>query len=296
MLLYLLCNLLLRILRKKQLRSILLKAAVMLLCPVAGVGFMALGSLCHKLFFYREVDLADVVFSKDRVRTNLPAMEEKESNIVPVEEAMSIADKDNLRKMMLQIVQGDLKHKLAAIATALNSDDSETSHYAASALQNVLGEFRFLVQKNYEEIKGGGEKAGESEEERGKRMKLAEETLDLMGEVMGNRLLVEKEQALYADIMEEICRILLEEESRLTVKRLEVLCLQLLYAENYEKCREWCSFFYLRNFGDAEPYICRLKLYFATGDRRNFFSTLEELRSLEVDIDKETLELIRIFV
>ena len=109
--LYLLFCLLLKIFWKRErVRSVLPKAAVMLLCPGVGFGFVTLGYLCHKLIFWRAVSLDDVVFSKERVKPQMPAEEERESNVAPVEEAVSVADKDSLRSMMMHVVQGDVKH------------------------------------------------------------------------------------------------------------------------------------------------------------------------------------------
>ena len=39
---------------------------------------------------------------------------------------------------MLNVIRGDYRNSLAAINLALNSEDSETAHYAASVLQDVL--------------------------------------------------------------------------------------------------------------------------------------------------------------
>ena len=46
---------------------------------------------------------------------------------------------------MLNVLRGDVSQSLAAISLALNSADSETSHYAATALRDELGRFRDTV-------------------------------------------------------------------------------------------------------------------------------------------------------
>ncbi len=42
-------------------------------------------------------------------------------------------------------------------------------------------------------------------------------------------------------------------------------------------------------------YTCRLKLYFTQQNKEAFFSTLNDLKRSDVVIDRETLELIRVF-
>lgn len=114
-------------LRKKEKKfSIAMKAMVMLLCPVVGAVFLALGELFFRLFFAQAMDLDDVIFSKDRVKTYLHPDEERERNLVSVEEALVITDKENLRELMLNVVRGDVRNSLASLSMALNSEDSET--------------------------------------------------------------------------------------------------------------------------------------------------------------------------
>ena len=42
----------------------------------------------------------------------------------------------------MNVIRGDYRNSLSSIALALNSEDSETAHYAASVLQDVLSDFR----------------------------------------------------------------------------------------------------------------------------------------------------------
>ena len=49
-------------------RTYLLRFLVMLLCPVIGPLFFFMGQLFYLLVFWRDVDVADVIFMKVRVR------------------------------------------------------------------------------------------------------------------------------------------------------------------------------------------------------------------------------------
>ena len=130
-------------------RAFLIRFIVMVLCPVVGPAFFLCSYLLFKTVFRQAVDLEDVVFGKERVRTHLKADEERERNIAPLEEALAVSDKRNLRMLMLNVIRGDLQKSLESITMALNSEDSETSHYAASVLCDELNKFRSQVQKMY---------------------------------------------------------------------------------------------------------------------------------------------------
>lgn len=61
--------------------------------------------------------------------------------MVSLEEALEVTDKKSLRTLMLNVIRGDYQNSLASINLALNSEDSETAHYALSILQDVLNRF-----------------------------------------------------------------------------------------------------------------------------------------------------------
>ena len=62
--------------------------------------------------------------------------------MIPLEEAIAITEKQDLRSLMMNVVSSDIKNSLASITLALNSEDTETAHYAASVLQDALNDFR----------------------------------------------------------------------------------------------------------------------------------------------------------
>ena len=293
--LYLLWCFFLKLVLRRNTKSRWVKALVMLLCPVVGIGFYLLGYLIYRLMFFVSVDLDDVVFSKDRVDPAMPAEEERESNMVPMEEALAVTDKENLRNVMLNVVKGNDKSSLAAVSLALKSSDSEVSHYAAAALQSVLNDFHSTVKREYE--RAAAVKDGETEEERAARLDAAARLIDYMAEFMDQRLLPERERARYALLMDELCGLLLREDAeRLTAGRFEAVCMELLRTGAYDRCRERCLQAYERHPNALEPYACQLKLYYSTGEREQFFRILEELRVSDIPIDSGTLETFRVFL
>ena len=135
------------VIQKKHEAGFASRCLVMLLFPVIGPIYFFLGWILRKVFFHKPVDLADVIFSKDREKTLLKADELSESNILPIKDAVSVVDKHNARVLMLEVLRHDVRKSLSSLFLALNSDDSEISHYAASVLQSELGKFRIGVQK-----------------------------------------------------------------------------------------------------------------------------------------------------
>ena len=262
------------------------KILVILLCPIAGALFLLAGYVIYRYVFKREVDLEDVVFRKERVKTFLRADEDRGRTMVPMEEALVITDKTNLRNLMLNVVRADTRNSLASIAKALDSEDSETSHYAASVLQDELNGFRAMVQNVYNEIL-------EEKEDQLVHVRLL---IEYMNPVLSQRVFTDMEQKDMVLRMASVCQILYDKEpDKMSGEYFEDISLRLLEIKDYERCRVWCEravkYFPKR----LSTYTCQLKLYFSCGDREAFFRVLEQLKQSDVVIDNETLELIRVF-
>lgn len=267
-------------------RGYLIRSAVMLLCPVVGPLFFLMAQIWYLVFFSEPVDLEDVVFSKERVRTFIHAEEERERNMVPLEEAIEITNTSELRSLMMNVVRGDIHKSLSSIALALNSEDTETAHYAASVLQDALNDFRINVQKQRQVILEGGEDAAVR----------SELLIDYMNQVLEQRVFNDMEQRTYVKILDEICDIFYERDrEHMTSSQFEAVTLRLLEIEDYDNCKKWCDRAEYHFPNTLATYTCQLKLYFNSGQKKRFFEVIEELKKSAVVVDSETLELIRVF-
>ena len=180
--------------RKEKIGSVWMKAVMMLLCPVTGPAFVFLSFLLFKLFSSQGMDLSDVVFNKDRTENFLRPDEEMERNMVSLEEALEVTDKKSLRTLMLNVIRGDYRNSLAAINLALNSEDSETAHYAASVLQDVLNDFRSKVQTDYLLC----------QEENEQQVENCIKLVEYMNPILEQQVLTNLEQRSMAERMQEV--------------------------------------------------------------------------------------------
>ena len=274
--------------KREKRRGVIIKAVVMLLCPVAGVLFFGLADFLQKTFFNEPVDLADVVFSKDRTHFASAPEESREKNLVSLEEAIEVTDNANLRELMMSIVRGETMEFLGAISLALNSKDSETAHYAASVLQDAVNEFRLNVElrkKEYFETPNGTYK-----------QVLGESIITYMNTILKQNVFSERETAEYVRLMERICSDMYGDyNSHMSAELMEILCIMLLNVREYELCEKWCDRL-VKDHPDSLPaYTCKMKLFFNTGRTEEFFSVVSALQNSTVVIDNETLEFLRAF-
>lgn len=272
--------------RKTDRRKSTLRAVVMLFAPGVGILLFVLGYIGYKLIFNRDVDLSDVVFNKERGQELVRTNEEQDRNVVPLEEAIEITDNAGLRSLVMNVASGDFNESLAAISLALNCEDTETAHYAASVLQDALNSFRMNVQVGYQDV----QKRGDGCIDRGRQL------LQYMNKVLVQKVFSAVEQRSFVNIMDEVGQILFEEKPESISSDLyEMICLRLLEVEEYERCELWCERATEFFPNTLSSYTCRLKLYFNRGDKERFFQVMGDLKQSSVIIDTETLSLIRTF-
>ncbi len=267
-------------------RTYLLRFIVMLLCPVVGPLFFFVVHLFYLTIFRFQVELDDVIFSKERVRTQLKADEEREMNVIPLEEAIAVNDRKSLRAAMLNVLKGEIRNSLSAIAMALETNDSESSHYAASILSHELNEFRLEAQKLYLGMR----------EEESDQTEYEDMMLKYTDEILKQQVFAELEQNKFVRMMTEAAEsFYTKNPSGMTDKQYESVCLRLLDIRDYENCEKWCERLAKQYPDRLSSFTCKLKLYFIVRNREAFFRTLDALKKSDVVIDNETLELIRIF-
>lgn len=263
-----------------------IKTAVMVLCPVVGPAFFLLARFTYYLLFHQDVDLEDVVFSKDRVTTHLKADEEREGNMVPIEEALVICDKDDLRTLVMNVVRGNVEQSLSSIALAMGSEDSETSHYAATVLRDALNDFRKQAQELFIAM-NRKDKGWED---------YACLLIEYMHQILSQEVFQEMEQEEFIDMMEQACLLLYEQMYyRLKPEYIQWLCDLLLKSRKYDRVYLWCEHSRELFPNELSTYVSYLKYYFTIEKKKEFFEELDRLKQSDIVIDNKTLELIRTF-
>lgn len=260
---------------------------IMLLCPIVGILYFLCAFLKYRFLRLGERDLSDVEFSKKRHVARVKADEERERNIVAMEEAIHVSDQEKKRANMLNILLGETEESFSAIAQALNSDDSEVAHYAASFLQSKMDAFRENVRKKQQIIE-----TGDISEEGCQEQVL--ELIQYMDQVLKQNVFTQVEQLDYVGQMEQLCEKLYQnEKSKLLPVCYESILGRTMELRAYDRAELWGERLFQQYPDQLSSYTLRMKLYFETSRKDKFFEVLDELRASSVVVDNQTLELIR---
>lgn len=282
--------------RRKRPDSYLLRCAVMLLAPIIGIVIFFF-SFVFRHTIFRKINVPEDPFSKERSKFYMKSDENKESNYVPLEEALAVSDSTSTRHLMMDIARGDAASSLGAIANALNSEDSEVSHYAATVLQDVLEKIKMDFQTRFLQIKD----PKDDEESKEKRYEIADDLLFDLNDVLLQKVLTAPEEISYTDMMEQVAEILDDGRENeggniITSEQLEAITLRQFDIKNYDICNKWCDRAGELYPNAASTFTSKLKLYFYTGEREKFLDTMDRLKKSGVSIDHDTLEIIRAFM
>ena len=260
---------------------------VMLLCPIVGILYFFLAFLKFHFIELGERDLSDVEFSKKHQTSRVKADEERERNIVAVGEAILVSDQEQKRANMLNVLLGDTEEALSAIALALNSDDSEVAHYAASFLQSKMDAFREKVSRMQKMIEEGNIEDEECQDH-------ILELIRYMNHMLKQKVFMQVEQVDYVDQMEQLCEKLFQNaRSKISPECYEWILSRIMDLGEYERAEVW-GYRFSEQYPDVlSAFTLRLKLYFETNQKEKFFEVMGQLRASDVLIDNRTLEMIR---
>lgn len=268
-------------------KQYIMHTVIMVLCPVIGPLFFLCGFLKYHFLRFGDRDLSDVEFSKSRHNPRLKADEERERNIVPVEEAILISDKEKKRKNMLNVLLGETDEALSSIAMALNSDDSEVAHYAASFLQSKLDLFRENVRRAMQII----------QEKESREESCTEDILALiryMEQLLKQKVLTQLEQTDYVGQMEGLCQKVYDTaKDQIDPICYSGICRLLIDLKAYDRAEVWGERFAAQYPDQLQAYKLRMRMYFEMEEKDKFFETLGQLKASNVVIDNQTLKLIR---
>lgn len=255
----------------------------LMLCPVLGWAFVALSMLLRmlpgndpKTLAYRKEDAA-------APELLLPPDDKEELNVVSVEEALLVSDKSDLRRLLLDILKRGADESMGAVALALQSEDSEASHYSASAIADSLSRFYARAAALEKEAASGG--AAEYQA-----------LFDYLTWYLSQRILPAHEQLLYlrkaSEALGAACRLA---PALALPGQYSLLARLAVAAGDIPLGADWARRAAAEFPESADCFDANLRVAYAQGDADAFRQWLQKLRSSNVIIGKELLDIIRAF-
>lgn len=271
--------------REAEWKKGVLYGIFILFCPVGGPLYLLCSWLMQRIFQSLEVDREELSFRTDRIRVVLPANEEEEMNVASMQETLLVSDVGQQRRAVLNVLKNDLENSLSAVTVALESADTEISHYAAAAISDQVARFKVTVQQLTVEMERDPE-----------NVDVYKAAADVISQFLGKNVLSEIEEKTYVYRYENIVEWLYGKNvEEVTGEMYRQAVEWMLWANDHDKAVLWMNRAVENRPLELPTFRLRLELYHTTGEKGLFFQTLEELKKSGIPLDQETLELIRFF-
>jgi hypothetical protein len=200
----------------------------------------------------------------------------EDQNIVPLEEAILLGNVGTKRKLLINALKGDLLDNLDILNAALEDKDTETSHYASSAILQIRGKLMLTLQEldvKYEKNKG---------------LEVLWSYASALKKCLASKVLDSKAhrkyEYIYVQVLEEI---LIEDQSNASY--FEEKINYEIKLKNYDQAKRYCSLFH-QYFPMSElPFFISMKLFYETGNKKELLEELNRLKESPIKLSHQGL-------
>lgn len=273
---------------RKDMSCGIMMSVFMILCPLVGPLYLFFSWLVYGMYFKRRkrhLSIEDLSMRKERIELIVKPDMSSALDKVPLEEALLVSDRKSTRKMLLDLLREDNSDSLKTILKAVEHADSEVSHYAASAISDIINDFKIRekeLRKRYNEDK--------------MNCKLCNEYIDYLNNFLSQKVLPTDEQRFYCSKFEELVAIVEENLPSEISGELynKLICILLGLGEN-DKAKAWVIKTLINYENDLGSYKAGLRYFYMNKNRHEFLLLLEKLKKSDVLLDHEILDMVRFF-
>ncbi|MDP4179767.1 MAG: hypothetical protein Q8942_01605 [Bacillota bacterium] len=259
------------------------KLIIVLTLPFIGFLFLLItGFLSNKTEHdkYSEQELNEAAINEKFILPHTLYLD-KEINTVPVEEALIINDNSIKRGLIIDILKEDTEKYIGTLIKALTDEDTETSHYAATAIAEIRQQFNSAIQDFtaiYYENKT--------------HVATLKKFADILKKYLESGLLDNKsflkKRILYSEVLENLIENYMPEEKYFIYK---INC--ELDMGDMETAALYCRKF-KEAYGNSENvYMSYLKLFYCKGSYKNITNLIQKVKSSPVRISGNLLKTVR---
>lgn len=259
-----------------------------LFAPIVGPLYLGVSAILYEVYFKRRkeiLNIEELSFRKDKIELTEKDTLESALNKVPITEALLVSGAKSTRRLLLNVLKEDTKSFVYSINEATSNRDSEVSHYAATAITDIINKFK---QK---------EKYLKAHYEEDPTNEVAAEMYWIhISEFLQTRVLPRVEQERYFRILEELT-LSLEDQTEwiVTGEMYYQLVLTSMVAGKMDRAQIWVDKALDNSPDDLYSYKAGLKYYYESNKIEQYKELLNKLMESRVRLDNETLELVRFY-
>lgn len=207
-----------------------------------------------------------------------------ERNVIPIEDALILNENKVKRRVLLNLLKEESIQNMEALKFALENDDSETSHYAATAIMEIK---RKLLQSMQELEAHLNENPND--------IQILSSYREVIKQYINSGFLDEKthrkNKYLYSSVLEKMIEIEPNEANYF----IEKITSDLSLAE-YQKARDFCDLFLSLHPFCEEAYFLDMQINYSIRDLHAFSNSIDRLRNSNVRLSPNGLSRLRFWL
>ncbi|MDU8977606.1 hypothetical protein [Clostridium perfringens] len=209
---------------------------------------------------------------------------EHKKDLIAAEEALILNSNSVKRELIKDILKKDTYKYRTILLNALMDEDTETSHYAATAITQMKGKLTILIQKFEAEY-----------EKNPKNQENADMFLKTLKDYIESNIIDSKEiiklKYMYRGVLEEY-----KQNFEFTETHFEELIKTCINLKEYKKALDYNHEFKEKFKDDIKPYILLLEIYYYLKDKKSFNDVILEIRNSSLKVDNYSLDLLRFWI
>lgn len=265
---------------------VFIRGIIMILCPVTALACYFFSYMQDMIFKKQEVDYANLSMDKTKKEFELGIDKEAEMKMLPMEEVLTVSTTKDRREAMINLLKTDVSDRLGLIRKAVENEDPETAHYAASALTDIFGKFTGEVnhlQAAYDSDRSNRE--------------INEEYIDVVLRILGSGALFGVEEMTYLYIYTGLMENLMKHHPKAVNGEQCAMMVKALYKEGKSAEAERWAELSLEKWPDEEQsYLNVLYIKYNLGKEEEFYKYLKELTGSGIALSRKGLDIVRFWL
>ncbi len=271
---------------KTKMSYVFLRGVIMIFCPITAPCCYFFSYLQEIIFREKEIDYMNLSMDKTKKEFELGIDREAEMKMLPMEEVLTVSTTKDRREAMINLLKGDVSDHLSLIRKAVENEDPETAHYAASALTDIFGKFTGEVnhlQAVYDSDRTSRE--------------VNEEYIDVVLKILGSGALFGIEEMNYLYIYTGLVENLMQHHPKAVSSEQCAMMVKALCKEGKSAEAEKWAELSLKKWPDEEQsYLNILYIKYYLGKEEEFYKYLKDLMGSEIALSRKGLDIVRFWL
>ena len=267
-----------RIIKKDYKRGWIMTAFIILTPPIGAI-YLLSSWIIFMVYFKNRLgilSIEELSLSKEKIKMIVKDDVRSAIDKVPLEEALIVSESKDARRLILDVLKEEKGDYINSIYQATDNKDSEVSHYAAAAITDIMDKFKTR------------EKILREEDPR--------EHINYLSEFLMTKILSSVEQGRYLKVLEQaVLKAEKDTPEILTGEHYYIIVNISIDLKRMEEAEFWVEKALVNKGDELESYKAGLSFYYTHGDLIKFKNLLEKLKTSDIRLNHETLEMIRFF-